>query len=386
MTTTTILGSFIALCLQNIHPETEVTTDGRNNLSVAEARQYRKTLLTEWKDSVHNVLTKVLHDGRMKIGTNEMRFSTIVFDEKPSDGYALYISLHGGGETAPEVNDQQWHNQMRLYRPKGAIYLCPRGIKDTWNMHFLSETDAFYCKIIQMAIACMDVNPNKVYLLGYSAGGDGVWRLAPRLADKWAAASMMAGHPGDVSLVNMLNIPFSIWCGALDAAYERNKCCTERIAELDSLHQAHPDGYVHQGHIVEDKGHWMDRKDTLAIGWMASYQRNPYPKHIIWRQEEVTQPHFYWLSVPVDEQKRGREVEVLISGNTIELKRCDYSSLIFSLNDELIDLDKKVTVHYHGHVLFKGRLKRSRQTMRTTLFTRNDPFYSFPAQLQVRLP
>jgi poly(3-hydroxybutyrate) depolymerase len=44
------------------------------------------------------------------------------------------------------------------------------------------------------------VNPDKVYLLGYPAGGDGVWQLAPRMADRFAAAAMMAGHPNGASL------------------------------------------------------------------------------------------------------------------------------------------------------------------------------------------
>ena len=47
----------------------------------------------------------------------------------------------------------------------------------------------------QLAVINEDVNPNKVYLLGYSAGGDGVYQLAPRMADRWAAAAMMADSP-----------------------------------------------------------------------------------------------------------------------------------------------------------------------------------------------
>ena len=41
------------------------------------------------------------------------------------------------------------------------------------------------------------VNPNKVFMSGYSAGGDGTYHLGPMLADWWAGAAMMAGHPND---------------------------------------------------------------------------------------------------------------------------------------------------------------------------------------------
>ena len=69
-----------------------------------------------------------------------------------------------------------------------------------------ADADEFYHKIVLMAVAQLGVNPDKVYILGYSAGGDGVWRMGPRMADNWAAASMMAGHPGDVRPVSYTHL------------------------------------------------------------------------------------------------------------------------------------------------------------------------------------
>ncbi|MBR4528161.1 MAG: alpha/beta hydrolase, partial [Bacteroidaceae bacterium] len=116
----------------------------------------------------------------------------------------------------------------RLYRPAEGVYVAPRAPWDAWDMWFQRPIDGMYSDLIRLMVANYDVNPNKVYLLGYSAGGDGVWRLAPRLADYWAATSMMAGHPGDVRLENLLNTPFMIWMGSNDAAYDRNKLAAVR--------------------------------------------------------------------------------------------------------------------------------------------------------------
>lgn len=55
-----------------------------------------------------------------------------------------------------------------------------------------------------------------------SAGGDGVYQIAPRRADRWAAANMAAGHPDKVSLVNLYHVPFAIQVGEVDIAYVRN--------------------------------------------------------------------------------------------------------------------------------------------------------------------
>lgn len=360
-----------------------VKTDGDKSLTKAEAVSCGQQLLTEWKNQMQTGLKDAYTNKQLIIGKDTMKVAWSIYGEKPQDGYALYISLHGGGGTTPEVNDGQWDNQKRLYKPEHAVYLSPRAIANTWDMHFLPQTDAFYRQIIMMMTVWLDVNPNKVYLMGYSAGGDGVWRLAPRLVDSWAAASMMAGHPGDVSLVNLRNTPFSIWCGAEDAAYERNLRCQERIDEMKALHEADPGGYIYDGHIVAGKGHWMDREDTVAVKWMGQYVRHPYPEHVVWQQEEVLQQHFYWITAPKDELARGKKVIVDINGNTIDISQCDYSTLTISLCDNMVDLDKPVKIIWQGKTVFEGRLERKLSTLRRTLYERNDPAYMFAAQVQV---
>jgi poly(3-hydroxybutyrate) depolymerase len=43
------------------------------------------------------------------------------------------------------------------------------------------------------------IDLNKVFITGYSAGGDGVYQMAPRLADHLAGGAMMAGHPNGIN-------------------------------------------------------------------------------------------------------------------------------------------------------------------------------------------
>lgn len=309
----------------------------------------------------------------------------VTYGEKPADGYSLFISLHGGGGTTQETNNQQWENQKYLYRPQQAVYVAPRAPWNLWDMWCHEGIDPLYEQLIQMCVAFEGVNPDKVYLMGYSAGGDGVWRMAPRMADSWAAASMMAGHPGDVSLLNLRNTPFMIWCGEHDAAYNRNTLAAQRGLQMDSLQQHDPLGYVHQTHIIKGVGHWMNRVDSAAVPWMAKFRRNPYPKKIVWQQAEVVKPYFYWLGVPPAELAPGKMLRAYIQGNCVHITQCDYTTLTLYLNDELVDLDKFVTVKYGKRVLFKGRLKRKESTMRQTLFERNDWSYMFPTSVTVTM-
>lgn len=343
------------------------------------------TLEGQWRDSVHTALSYAYQGEVLKIGQYRMPIWWKVYGNKPAGGRSLYISLHGGGQTDPSENDGQWENQKQLYTPSEGVYLCPRAITDTWDLHFRPESDGFYEQIIQLAVVFLDVNPDKVYLMGYSAGGDGVWQVAPRMADHWAAASMMAGHPNGVRLESLRNLPFMIWCGAEDSAYDRNKVCAEYIGKLDALQAEDPEGYVHEGHIVPGKGHWMDGKDAAAVPWMAKYARNPYPKKVVWVQCDVTKEYFYWLGVPAGEARKGNTLEAEIDGNTVSIGDCDYSSVRIYLNEQMVDLSRPVKVVHAGETLFEDTLTPSDALRKETLFTRNDLSYSFPCMVEVKL-
>ena len=358
---------------------------GKASLTAAETVEYTQFLGEQWRDSVKTALQKPFETKELVRGEYTMRLDWRIFGDAPADGRSLYISLHGGGGAPAATNDQQWKNQIRLYQPAEGVYLCPRAIENTWDLHFRPESDAFYEEIIHMAVAHLGVNPDKVYLMGYSAGGDGVWRLAPRMADHWAAASMMAGHPGDVSLLSLRNLPFMIWCGELDAAYDRNTECAKRIAELDALQAADPEGYVHEGHIVKGKEHWMDLEDAAAVPWMAKYKRNPYPGKVVWQQGDEMKPFLYWLGVPLSEAEKGKKLEARYEGNTVEILSSDYTAVTVYLCDQMMNLDKPVKVVFGDKVLFEGAVTRSPAVLRQTLREREDLSFLFPVRIDVKL-
>ena len=361
------------------------TSAHARGLSRRKAEEQAKQLIAEWCMQTRQLTADEWQQSLVKSDTLTMPIWSAVYGERPADGRSLWISLHGGGSAPASVNDQQWENQKHLYRPAEGVYIAPRAPYNDWDMWFKPLLDGLYERLIAMCVAHLDVNPDKVYLLGYSAGGDGLWRMAPRMADHWAAASMMAGHPGDVSLLNLRNTPFMIWCGADDAAYDRNRLDAERGLQLDSLQRTDPEGYRHETHIMQGMGHWMLRADTLALPWMAQYQRNPYPRTIVWQQEEVLRQHFYWLTAPADELRRYQRVRLTCQDNVIDISECSYSQLTLWLSDRLVDLDRRVTVRYQGRTLFHGRLPRAAETMRECIALHADPAYACPARLTVSL-
>jgi predicted esterase len=343
---------------------------------------------------IHRFLNKELkekyagqwQDSTLKTGNHELKFRYKKFGEKPAKGWSLYISMHGGGGTTKEMNDQQWRNQIGLYKPEEGIYMAPRSPTDSWNMWHQSHVDSLFSLFIKLADVFEDINTNRVYLTGYSAGGDGTYQLAPRMADQLAAAAMMAGHPNDASPLGLRNLPFALHMGAEDAAYDRNKIAAEWKEKLDELQQNDPAGYIHDVQIHEGLGHWMERKDTVAIEWMAQFNRNPYPGKVVWKQSSVIHNRFYWLGVPENEAVKDALVVANRDDQTITIEKAELVNTIFiNLNDEIVDLNEKIKVKCNGEVIYNDIPKRTIAQIWKSLTERNDPKQVFSAKIEVTL-
>ena len=334
------------------------------------------------KDRADEVKNKLIKDGKL-----EMPYDFKTFGKKPDGGRSLWISLHGGGGAPKEVNDQQWENQKGLYKVEEGIYLAPRAPTNTWNLWHEGHIDRMFGRLIEDLIVTEDVNPDRVYVLGYSAGGDGVYQLGPRMADSWAGAAMMAGHPNGVSLLSLRNVPFALQVGANDSAYDRNKVGKQYGEQLDKLQKDDPKGYEHFVKIREGKGHWMDLEDKEALPWMAKFTRNPVPERVVWKQTGTVHARFYWLAVPTDQAKGDSLVVVKRDGQTIEITSAEKIEKLFvRLDDRMTNLDKPITVTYDGKELYKGTATRTIATIFKTLDGRGDPKLVFDAEITVEIP
>lgn len=334
------------------------------------------------KERADEVKDRVIKEDKL-----EMPFFYKTFGKKPEAGRSLWISLHGGGGAPKQVNDSQWENQKKLYALDEGIYLAPRAPTNTWNLWHEAHIDRMFGRLIEDLIVHEDVNPDRVYVLGYSAGGDGVYQIGPRMADYWAGAAMMAGHPNGVSLLSLRNVPFALQVGGNDSAYNRNKVGKEYGEMLEKLHKDDPKGYEHFVKIYDGKGHWMDREDKVALPWMAKFTRNPIPDKIVWKQTGTPHDRFYWLAVPKSEAKNDTLVVAKREGQTIEVTSAEkVGKLLIRLDDRMADLDKPVKVTHAGKELFAGNTARTIATMLRTLDGRGDPKLMFDAEVAVELP
>ena len=365
-------------------------------------------------------------------GGKTMRYVAVRIGEKPAGGWPLYIAMHGGGGAPAQVNDSQWQQMQVYYRDsvKAGIYLAPRGVNDEWNLHWVDESFTCYDRIIENLIVFEGVDPNRVYLMGYSAGGDGAYQIPARAPDRWAAVAMSAGHPNGVPLANLADVPFLIQVGALDAAYDRNTVAAQYGVLLDGLARQFPGCYRHDCFIHAGRGHnfmdhdatgapqavyanpseWLQKGDaatthgvdTNSVHWLDQFTRAPLPREVVWDcgttvdRSGAKMPGFwptagrgksdYWIGLqgytgeaPLEAGRIVAECEP--SANAVTFTEIGNHAEIL-LHEKRFDLTRPVSVTVQGR-----RIERMPQprlaTMIRTLLDRGDPDYVFPAALSL---
>ena len=354
-----------------------------NSLSLAQANKIKVKVYSDYKKDLLSNRSKEMIDQVITINNRQIKFDLRFFGKKLKDGWSLFISLHGGGETTEEKNNTYWNRHKTLYELENGILFTPRSPTNTWNMWHQSHVDTFFNRIIQNMIAFHDVDPNRVYIMGRSAGGDGIYQVAPRMADRFAAAAMSAGHPNEASPLGLRNIAFAIHMGENDYLYDRNTVAIQWGNQLAELREKDPGGYPHLVKIYKDKGHWMDNLEASALIWMSDFVRKPYPDKIMWKQDDVLHKRFYWLKN--EEPSVGDLIEAEINGQVIDIKSSSSSKLVILLNDDFIDMNKKVVVNYLDTELFNGLVSRSKKVIERTTKEYGDPYGIYYGEIYISL-
>ena len=387
--------------------------------------------------AIEDSLRKEEHDNRaLSFGDKVMRFSLDKIGEKPSQGYPVYIALHGGGSAPEWLNDSQW-NHMKIYYKNSVttgIYIAPRGITNTWDLHFVEESYALYDRLIENLIVYEGADPNRIYLLGFSAGGDGVYHITPKMPDRWAAANMSAGHHNWVAFDNLMQTPFLMQMGERDFAYERNKVAAENFRTLQNFQASYGaythDLFLHAGgshnswrdnrqdgslqSIIADPVAWLEQnnqatiqKNTNAVHWLNTHTRKTIPRELIWDLKtfaprpqsfganyatnsshiQQTKDLFYWLSVDETTTREHGRIHVRFNpeNNEIEvLEITQLNQISFLLHREMIDFSRPLTVNVMGQAIGRMQLKPQLDVMTRTLLARGDPNFLFHGKITIK--
>jgi pimeloyl-ACP methyl ester carboxylesterase len=295
---------------------------------------------------------------------------------------ALLIGLHGGGAGAGSA-DEARSNWTR----KGVFGIYPQGIElvdDTWNT---VHGERFVLTLIEMAKLHWKVDPQHVYVTGFSMGGSGSWFLAGRHADLFAGAAPFAGvlmaapraqlatkqevraiQHGLVPNVRNLAMAYTIGLQDTNCMPGTYLFVADRLAQLAA---GDPGGY---GKIrftpIEGLAHAFPPGEPAgALDYLLGEQRDAFPQRVVWeyvtdpspqpgvdaKVSRLQKPFFYWLGCaqPIDRQT----ITATRDGNEITLETAGRGSagVTLFLNPEMIDLELDVVVKSGDRELYRGR-------------------------------
>lgn len=310
--------------------------------------------------------------------------------ERPDNGWPLFIAMHGGGGVPKEVNDQQWRHMQIYYRDQEAVegyrYLALRAPTDAWNGFYTNYNLPLTDRLIKQFLIGGDIDPNRVFIMGYSHGGYGTWYIARHMPDRFAAAHASASAPsiGNGVGKNLRNTRYTYMFGERDTRYGRLERCQSFSQFMDEL-KALPenkDDYPVVAEYKEGFGHG-GLPDRDKIKEMYEYQRNPVPKHVTWLPTNNEVKQFNWLEV--EEVAGNPEIDAQFDENRLTIRTTNCEKLIVYVDHRLADLKQPLTVIVNGETR-TVELTPSLQTMCETLASRGDPELAFSCRFEIEIP
>ncbi len=335
--------------------------------------------------------------------------------EMPESGYPLHLYLHGSGP-----KDQEWSTSFaysQRFKDTPSAYFIPQIPSEKQYRWYPRSKQWAWEKLLRQAFLSGEIDANMVYFFGISEGAYGSQRLASFYADYLAGAGPMAGGEPlkNAPAENCRNTAFSLLTGADDTGFYRNILTGYTKDEFDRLEAANPGSFVHNIELIPGRGHGLDY--STMTPWLKKHTRNPHPKFVSWENMEMDGRYrdgFYNLFVDErsnDDESQRTYYEMAIDGNDISLRvdLVTYKTtekdprwgiemkfdktytparkgrVTIYLCEELVDLDRKITVTVNGKKAFQGKVKCERRHLENSCATFFDPERLYPAAVEIDL-
>jgi hypothetical protein len=305
---------------------------------------------------------------------------------RPAKGWPLFIAMHGGGGAPKELNDSQWRHMQIYYKDHpeagGYLYLALRAPNDTWNGFYDDYVYPLIDALMLQFRLFGDIDPNKVFLMGYSHGGYGAYAIGPKMPDRFAAihASAAAATDGETTAETLRTTPFTVMVGELDTMYGRYERNLKFKEQVERLRGGRTDIYPVTVTVIKGNGH-TGLPDRDLIPEMYPAVRNPVPRELSWLMTDSVVQDFFWLHVP----QPGKEQEILASfqNNRFVITANEkVNAATVLLDARLVDFSKPVDIELNGSTTTR-KFKPGLKTFCETLARRGDPAFAFSAEFSV---
>ncbi|MDA1195450.1 MAG: dienelactone hydrolase family protein [Planctomycetota bacterium] len=327
----------------------------------------------------------------------------------------LILGLHGGGVGAGSASEAA--GKWKL--PK-TMQMYPQGIRlvhDTWNS---VHGERFLLTLIEIAKAQYDIDPDRVYSMGFSMGGSGSFFMAGRHPDLLAGAIPAHGvvpadkvkepDPAKVGrmehglIPNLRNVPVYFYTGSIDVNCEPGTFL-RAFQMIEELRKEDRGGYEQiEFACHEGVAHTFPAGEPgKGYKWIEAKRRDAFPTKIVWHYNEAPWPPgdaedagkatrlpkrwMYWLHCthPVDYMeivaaRSATDTEHVID---VEAVKVFPEDLTIYLNDRMADPAREVVVRVAGEEVYRGKPARGYDVIFESLDARLDRTLVFDRRVRI---
>jgi predicted peptidase len=190
--------------------------------------------------------------------------------EKESRRWPLLLFLHGGMGRGDDFARMGWYPFIRTVKEGEPVPFvvvapqCPEG--GNWL-----DAEALTL-LLDSVLKTYRIDPERVYLAGYSMGGEGAWFLAYERPDRFAAVAPMSGYGNPLWADHFRGLPVWAFHGGKDALIP----ASNSEAMVEAIRRNGGDGRLS---IDPERGHAPPTREEEAalLRWFLEHRRSPRP-------------------------------------------------------------------------------------------------------------
>ena len=258
----------------------------------------------------------------------------------PQKAWPLLVTLHGLGDGPIVAADV-----------KSMVQIGPYGRGSVW-FSGIGEQDVFEC--IETTKKIYSIDEKRIYLCGFSMGAAATFDIALKYPDRWAACVPVCGRCENTDLIkNAEHIPFWINSGSLDTVIPPEYSWRAyNIAKMLTFNEWKYTEY-------ENMEHSFDINWQQIEGWLLTKEKVLNPKRVSFCTRDLNSNRAYWVEITgIQEYGKNAGIEAVIDGQKINVTTQNISNYTLGLNNNLIDLTRKIQVIENGVNVLDGFLKK----------------------------
>jgi predicted esterase len=285
----------------------------------------------------------------------------------PYRKYPCVVTLNGAITTPQDqiawwCGDYHEGHKIRMGQAsrRGYIVIAPEWTrKHQAKYEYSAQEHAAVLFSLRDAMQRFSIDSDKVFLSGYSMGGDAAWDISLAHPDLWAGVIPIGATTEKYVLRYYENgkaVPLYYIAGEMDG--DRFAKCAQVLDKY--LKYTGYDAVVVQ---YQGRGHEHFYDDIQNIfGWMEFHRRDPLPKKIDCVSMRPWDNFFWWVELehipsdftvlpaawPAKNVKNAFAKAEIKSPTSISLQTSDRTKMVLYLTPEMVNFENKFTVTFNG--------------------------------------